>query len=432
MAYKHPSWNWEQWESLWPVRHAVHPTFNTSACSTEFKRLHQSDMDVLEAMQGENPVRQVSLASVRQLSERLERWMKSPVVEEQLTLPPSVAGFHRALAHEIETNPSLNLADGCFVVALIDRRPGDVAHALKMVPDDKLGADWKILLGQVVLDDKKTFRPHTAPKSVVVNDAASTKDSSVEEDQQQEMEESELKPGSAPTPVTPPTFTPPPRQRFDFSEAQKAHGALFLGWVKTVKSESDTLSVQRQNFDGLVKRNVFQYQGSSSGNFNRWLEDFAVGALATLSQEDMAEIMELWPTHQHMTFSDPVKTMGESSFWQNTRRMTTPTRKYFLETVLPTIVSPQDWNNDTKYNLLPKMFEKTDKHEFMAEERLKLWLALGGDLDAVVSKQSEDVPSAFEMVETHSVRQWIEEQNQPVWQTVLDKVVPSRKSGMTI
>lgn len=431
MAYKHPSWNWEQWENLWPTRHAAHPVFNTSACSTEFKRLHQSDMDVLEAMQGDNPVRQVSLASVRQLSERLERWMQSPVVEEQLTLPPSVAGFHRALAHEIENNPSLNLADGCFVVALIDRRPGDVAHALKMVPEDKLNADWKVLLEQVTLDDKKTFRHNTVSKNAVHTNIAPTKEPSLE-DQQHDTSESELKPVRTPLGVTPPTFTPPPRQRFDFSEAQKSHGALFLEWVKTVKSESDTISVQRQNFDGLVKRNVFQYQGASSENFNRWLEDFAVGALATLSQEDMSEIMELWPTHQHMTFSNPVKTLGESSFWQNTRRMTTATRKYFLETVLPTIVSSQDWNNDIKYDLLPKMLEKTDKHEFMAEERLKLWLALGGDLDAVISKRTEDVPSAFEMVETHSVRQWIEEQNQPVWQTVLDKVVPSRKSGMTI
>lgn len=430
MAYKHPSWNWEQWESLWPVRHAAHPMFNTNACSTEFKRLYQSDMDVLEAMQGDNPVRQVSLASIRQLSERLERWMRSPIVEEHLTLPPSVAGFHRALAHEIETNPSLNLADGCFAVALIDRRPGDVAHALKLVSEEKLSADWKVLLSQVTLDDKKTFRHNTTTNKVAPTNAPLA--NAPLEDQKQETSESELKPGGASAPVAPLTVTPPPRQRFDFSDAQKAHGALFLEWVKSVKLESDTVSVQRQNFDGLVKRNVFQYQGASSGNFNRWLEEFAVGALATLSQEDMAEIMELWPTHQYMTFSDPVKTLGESSFWQNTRRMTTATRKYFLETVLPTIVSPQDWNNDIKYDLLPKMFEKTEKHEFMAEERLKLWLALGGDLDAVISKRSEDVPSAFEMVETHSVRQWIEEQNQPVWQTVLDKVAPHRKSGMTL
>lgn len=422
MAYKYPSWNWEQWEALWPVRHSAHPSFNTSSCSTEFKRLHQSDMDVLEAMNGDNPVRQVSLASVRQLSERLERWMQSPVVESHLTLPPSVAGFHRALAHEIEINTSLDFADGCFVVALIDRRPGDVAHALKMVPEEKLGADWKVLLTQVSLEEKKTFRHNTAlpAKTIVL------------ESKQSDVDENELKPVSSPIPLAPPPLTPPPRQRFDFSEAQKSHGALFLEWVKSVKSESDTISVQRQNFDGLIKRNVFKYQGASNGNFNRWVEEFAVGALATLSQEEMAQVMELWPTHQFMTFSDPVKTLGESSFWQNTRRMTTSTRKYFLETVLPTIVSAQDWNNDVKYELFPKMIEKTEKHEFMAEERLKLWLALGGNLDAVVSKQTAQVPSAFEMAETHSVRQWIEEQNQTVWRTVLDKVAPGRKSGMTI
>ncbi len=423
MAYKHPSWNWEQWEALWPINPVAHPHFSTTSCSMEFRRLHQSDMDILEAMMGDNPTRQISLASVRQLAQRLEKWMQLPAVENELTLPPSVAGFHRALAHEIENNPSLDLADGCFAVALIDRRPGDVAHALKMVAEEKLSSDWKVLLNQVVFEDKKTFR-HTSPSvaKTVVTEAPSPIS--------EEISQGAI--SSAAPLVDPPKIVAPNRKRFDFSETQKSHGALFLEWIKTVTEESDTVSVQRQNFDGLVKRNVFKYQGSSGGNFNRWLEEFAVGALATLSQENMTKVMELWPTHQYMTLSDPVKTLSERSFWQNTRQMTTSTRKYFMETVLPTIVSTQDWNNDTKYNLLPKMLEKTEAHEFLAEERLKLWLAWGGNLDAVVSKKSEPMPSAFEMVGTHSARQWIEEQGQPIWQAVLDKTPPARKSGITM
>lgn len=422
MAYKHPSWNWEQWEALWPTNPVVHPHFSTASCSMEFKRLHQSDMDILEAMMGDNPVRQVSLASIRQLAQRLEKWMQLPAVENELTLPPSVAGFHRALAHEIENNPSLDLVDGCFAVALIDRRPGDVAHALRMVAEEKLSADWKVLLNQVVFEDKKTFRHNSS----YVAKTAPPAPSPISEEISQVIPSQEAPLADVPKIIA------PNRSRFDFSEAQKSHGALFLEWIKTVTEESDTVSVQRQNFDGLVKRNVFKYQGSSGGNFNRWVEEFAVGALATLSQEDMAKVMELWPTHQYMTFADPVKTLSESSFWQNTRRMTSSTRKYFMETVLPTIVSTQDWNNDIKYDLLPKMLDKTEKHEFLVEERLKLWLAWGGNLDAVVSKKSEQMPSAFEMVGTHSARQWMEEQNQPLWQTVLDKTPPVRKSGMTM
>ena len=415
MSYKHPSWTWEQWESLWPTQHAEHAPFSTAACSVEFKRLCQSDSDILAAMTTDNSPRQVSLASVRQLAQRLERWMQSPIVENHMTLPPSVIGFHRALAYEIESNPSLDLSDGCFAVALIERRPGDVARALKLVSEEKIGPDWKILLSQVLTDDKKvekSVRPETVAVETPIVAPEKTEDKVV-----------------VPPPI-PKDFVVAPIRRFDFTPTQKSYGLLFMEWVKEVKNETTTLSIQRQNFDGLVKKNVFKFQGTSTNNYNRWLEEFAIGALVTLSAENMAEILELWPTHQSMTFADPIKTISENTFWQNIRRMNTTTRTYFLETVLPSIVSHEDWNNDTKYKLLPKMLEKTENHEFLVEERLKLWLAWGGNLDAVISKKSDANPSAFEVVETHSPRQWIDEQPHPTWKAVVDKIAPERKSKM--
>lgn len=429
MAYKHPSWNWEQWESLWPTRHSEHAEFSTTACSVEFKRLRQSDSDVLAAMTTDTHARPVSLASVRQFSERLERWMQSPIVESEMTLPPSMAGFHRALAYEIESNPSLDLSDGCFAVALIDRRPGDIARALKLVSEDKISADWKILRSQIVLDEKRAVRqdaqtPPPLPKVVVeapvVSDppAESVKDESVKS----------VEPVKASV-----GFSAIPSKRLnDFSPVQKAHGALFVEWVKQAKSETEVPAIQRQNFDGLVKQNVFKYQGAANTNFNRWLEEFAIGALASLPTENMAEILDLWPTHQSMTFADPVKTISDNNFWQTVRRMKTSPRTYFLETILPTIVSTENWNNETKYDLLPKMLEKTEEYEFLVEERLKLWLAWGGNLDAAVSQKSDQTPSAFDMVETHSARQWIEEQKKPNFTAVLNKLPSPRKSGMSM
>lgn len=425
MSYKHPSWNLEQWESLWPIRHAEHAAFSTGACSMEFQRLRQSDSDVLAAMTTDEPTRQVSLASVRQFAQRLDRWMQSPIVESHMTLPPSNVGFHRALAYEIESNSSLDLADGCFAIALIDRRPGDIARALKLVSEDKISADWKVLLAQVSLEDKRALRQeHTAPTSKV-SDAPSVEELPTVETP---VVTEPVEPLKAHT-----GFNALPSKRLnDFSALQKSHGALFVDWVKQSKSETDVPAIQRQNFDGLVKQNVFKFQGAASTNFNRWLEEFAVGALASLSTEEMAEILDLWPTHQSMTFADPIKTISDNSFWQTIRRMKTAPRMYFLETVLPTIVSTENWNNDTKYNLLPKMLEKTEDHEFLVDERLKLWLAWNGNLDAVVSKKSDETPSAFDTVETHSARQWMEEQKKPNFTSVLNKLSPVRKSGMSM
>ena len=427
MSYKHPSWNLDQWESLWPIRHAEHAAFSTAACSMEFQRLRQSDSDVLAAMTTDEPARQVSLASVRQFAQRLDRWMQSPVVEGHMTLPPSNVGFHRALAHEIESNSSLDLADGCFAVALIDRRPGDVARALKLVSEDKLSADWKVLLSQVSFDDKRTLRHDT-----VRHDSAPSPAKAPEAVETTPVVETPV--AAAVEPVKTHTgFNALPSKRVnDFSALQKSHGALFVEWVKQSKSETEVAAIQRQNFDGLVKQNVFKYQGAASTNFNRWLEEFAIGALASLSTEEMTEILDLWPTHQSMTFADPIKTISDNSFWQTIRRMKTSPRMYFLETVLPTIVSTENWNNDTKYNLLPKMLEKTEDHEFLVEERLKLWLAWNGNLDAVVSKSSDENPSAFDTVETHSARQWMEEQKKPNFTSVLSKLSPARKSGMSM
>jgi len=436
-GYKHPSWKWEQWEELWPLNPREHAPFNLSECSSAFQRLCQSDADVLTVMTTTSAPRQVSLASIRQLSQRLARWMQSPIVEDLMTLPPSVSGFHRAIAHEIEMNTSVDLADGCFATALLLRRPGDVARALEMVPEHKLSADWQIVRAQINFDNKKESKPvsPTVPALDITkvqpsgetsaqaehSPSASVAQPSVKEDEPVAVESA-------------PAFNPansartPPR--VGFSDTQKFNGQQILKWATEAKNSSSASSVQKEMFDGLIKQNIFKYKGVDRVQVNSWLEEFAIGALATLNAQEMRTVLELWPSHKNMTFNDPQKVLSESAFWQNMRRMNSEARACFMQEVLPQIVDASEWSNEDRYRLLPIMVAKTDKYDWIFEERLKLWLAWGGNLSTSITVGGEE-GNAFSPTVSQSAQQWLREQNHETWNTILERYIHKPRSGLS-
>ena len=417
--YKHPSWNLDQWETLWPKRITEHEDFVTSQCSVEFQRLWQSDKDILDVMTTGDSGRPVSLASVRQFSKRLEAFMTSEFTEELMSLPPSPNGFHRAIAVEIENNSSTSITSGCFAVALAVLRPGDVAKALRFVPDHKLNNDWKIIAQQVKFPVSKFQEKRQQEVSKFVNDAQHTSLHPVSDKDTQPVVVAPSHIENNKKDASDKSFTAQPR-KIGFSELDKNLGLLFVEWVKDAKT-SPVEDVQMEQFDGLLKKHIMLEKGSDKASANYWLEDVAIQGLSTLQKDDMEEIVRLWPKNHQLTFNDPLKTVANTNFWRNLRAMKTVERSYYLEEILPKIVNTSDWQNEMKFELLKKLTVNTEKYDWLFEERLKLWLAWGGNLDGRIEPENFEKSSVFASVETTSAREWLKDQKNEKWNAVIEK-----------
>lgn len=413
-GYKHPSWNWDQWEALWPKRVPEHEAFSVAECSAEFQRLWKSDSDILTVMTTDTTdknVGLVSLASIRQFAQRLEKWMTCAHTEENMTLPPSVSGFHRAIAAEIETNPSTQLENGCIAVALAIVRPGDVARALRAIPEDKLSNDWKKIRTQIApyrfSDKPEAKKEQPAPTIAAPQPVAADRGAAAPQ-----VDTPVENVGKAKTAEK----TKAPRKE-DFPDKQKAEGEKWVGWLKALE-EFPSRPVKIEAMNGFIKKEVAAHKGTGPEALNYWFEDVALPALCTLPVETLKEVLDVWPPHTEVSFNDPVRTMSSPRLWRDLRLMKYAARSFVLDDLLPQLMDTSAWTDEQRLEMFKHMTNTTQRHDWLFEERVRLWLKWGGNLDAEVVLPSQS-DSVFDTVKTQSVRQWVAQEGVATWDTVM-------------
>lgn len=392
MAYIYKNWSWPHWENLFPARNTFNNEFTSDEsihlCSELFQRLWKNDKNILNVMNKNIYDNPVSLFSVHQFNTRLEQWLTSPFSEMCLTLPPSLLGFHQAIAHEIKNNTSLNTKDGSFAVALLHVYPYDVYQSLSLLNEDELLEDWKILKKSwdVIYFKKKKDKPEQI----------------FEQKTSEYINKEKIK-----------------EKIQDFTPQQKMYGEKIKGWLQQI-DELTNLSIRKEKFDSLIKEDVIQEKGTGLKALNFWFEDILIPGLCTLSAKEMKQVLEDWPQNLHVSFNDPAKTVDNKFFWKSIRYARP--KSMILNQVLPELLHTETWTNQTYFNMLSNMIKNTEKYDWLFEERLQLWMKLGGNLNSSVpQKEEEKVDSMFDVYPKMSIKEWLKNQNVENWSNVIQK-----------
>ena len=367
---------WREWTQGWPEGPETPPSWPIEGCSAEFSAAWTRSLAVVNALFHDGPP--VSLGEVRSWSRRFQDWATAASTEAMLTFPPTVGAFQNALAalcHEEADTP----ASQSRLILVAQLRPTDLAETLKTMPLDDLAPDWRLI--------KERLAP-----PVPTPEPKATNRSSVEK---------------AAAPV-------PPRHQ--------ATAQWLRGLLAETSDPAVPLAIHREVWDGALKTAIATHKGVGEQAVHYWFEDTAIPGLCQLDATELQRVLEVWPPHSKMGWNTPQTAV--QSLWRHVRNMDKLSRPVFLQQVLPALLDTDVWTFEDRRAMLAPMLEKTKGLGFLFEERLSLWIALGGDLDLPgpmpgVSDNAWQNPM-------QSAREWILAQDNPIWKDELDKSFPAR------
>ena len=354
------------------------------------------------------PREPVTFARLQAVSDSLQAWMAESTTRQSLTWPPSIKGLVQAAAPlfaEDSPHPHAGL-----VLAWL--RP-DLAVKVLSAPfrerGVRLSGDWmaisRVLAPEATASRKKPLDSESIPPAVEPSAPAPDSDRSVRE--------------STEAAVPPMAARPRPQAPAAKPAAEEAPAAASLekNWLSTwlddlyAQAEEQGLPVASLHalFDGRVKEEATRIKGAGARARNYWFEDVALPALCGLSVEDQQRLLQVWPPHLDTTFNDPVDVLKYPRFWRALRAMPWKERHHLLESVLPTVVDSSAWTHAQRLEMLEPLLDKVTQ-DWMVKERLDLWKAWGGNLDAevpVVGSGSADPDDVFTAAPMTSARRWL-------------------------
>ena len=381
-------WRWNEWSNLWPPHDndTNSASFDISLCSKDFQSLWQKCSNILYILQ-DNPGfhKPVTLFEVRDLATKIACWIESDSYEIYTTIPPTNHGFHQAIA-QLLVDKNLEIS---IVLAIV--RPKDLIAAIALVSDDNLSNDWKKIRNHYISTDQ-------------IKASLETK-----------KEDSETKV----------LLAQKNNGKNELPEKHRIDGLRFSKWLEETEEMQKRLSLPsaaiRELWNRYIKSDIIENKGIGEHAANYWFEDIALPALCTLNIRQLEKIVEYWPEHSKVTWNSPENSMENPLFWRAIRSLKQPERNFMLENLLPSLVISDNWSFKNRFKMLSSMVDRTKDHGWLFEERLKLWISWGGNLDlseSVVDYSSEQ-QSVFVIPKTQSARQWLIEQKNPLWTDIL-------------
>lgn len=176
-------------------------------------------------------------------------------------------------------------------------------------------------------------------------------------------------------------------------------------WLVELRAQPDQpLPLLQEEFDGKIKRAVIESKGTGLRARNYWFEDVLLPALTDLDATDLRDVLKFWPSHQNVTFNDPIKSMEQRSFWMNLRAMDYEPRNVMMTEVLPSLIDASEWTDEQRFGMVDPMVTWIKGYPDLVRQRLDLWKAWGGDLDQEVALPAEEGALT---APTTSARQWL-------------------------
>lgn len=442
-------WKWSEWAALWPRLPAGSvPVFDVSGTSSEFQSTWNTTARLLAICNAAPGFHEpVSVKTGRQVALAMEEWVESPPFLDLMTLPPTRRGFRAALAVELRRSSPSSVA---FVLALT--RPADVAAVLEAQADARLAKDWQIVKAAIQHPVEEAL---PASSTAVVSPSVSTPaPSSPAPSSPAPSSHSPSSPRSS-TPPAPPqssprVASPPPEPVLESSLSpvrapaaavpidKLAHipttdkprptpsaavqdcSIAMASWVDNALGQNP--SVAREEIGKEIKAAALATKGAGAAALNYWFEDVGFPALCLLPPETAKALVDLWPDPVACTFNDPIRSMDNLTFWRAIRFTASKSMRVFIvDEALPRLVR-SDWDAATRLAMLDPMTAaaRDPTRGWLFEERLRLWKAFGGRLDAPVALEPD--PGASLLAggsRSTTARLWLESQARPNWNAVL-------------
>jgi hypothetical protein len=445
-------WKWSEWVSLWPRPPAgISPVFDVSGTSDEFQTNWHTTARLLAICNGAPGFHEpVSLQWARQVATAMDNWVDGPVFADLMTLPPTRRGFRAALAVEFRrSSPSLVT----FVLALT--RPSDIAAILESQADARLSKDWQIVKACIQHPVEETTIAASAPSlptekvvpvtsvkpaSPVAASAPAVWPASVDTEADPIVQDV-----VAPVPpqiiANSSTKTPTPsvvetraqssnekidripntdKQRPTPSAAVQNCALAMASWVDNAVGQNP--SVAREEIGKEIKAATLATKGAGMGALNYWFEDVGFPSLCTLPPETAKSLVSLWPDSVACTFNDPIRAMDNLAFWRAIRFTQSKAMRIFIvDEALPRLIR-SDWDAAMRLAMLDPMTAaaREPNRGWLFEERLRLWKAFGGRLDAPVALEPDPGASFLSGgPRSTTARKWLESQKNSNWMSVI-------------
>lgn len=340
---------------------------------------------VLSALSGAGEPVQLDMA--HQFLDSLETWTRNN--RALLTWPPTAQGFANALVHSARTND-------VGVIAVLAAYP-DFCHQMM---EQARGMDPSLppltgLFGRHAPPRRYETRPSASIASMAPETEASAPDRAVAPSAVERPARTERAPRPAPAPPAP----------------------FVVEWVDAIRKESQP-ALARQMLDQQLKSAL----SSNKGNAWTWFDRTVFPELIKLPVEDLNLLLNTWPPHNRFVPDSPAEWVDQTRFWVLMRDAGPDRREVLANGGLANVVNLDRTDSSTRFDMATKMFPFSSKKAELFRQRLRLWQSFGGDLDEPVAVDAGDVDLSSASKAPQTVRQWIEEQNDPEWDAVLQNM----------
>ncbi len=342
---------------------------------------------VLAALSGAGEPVQLDVA--HQFLDGLETWTRNN--RALLTWPPTAQGFANALVHSARTND-------VGVVAVLAAYPDFCHQMMEQAREvDPSLPSLSGLFGRQAPARRYEARPSAPPAGAPQATAPEAE---------------------APAPVSSPVAAErPARPERAPRPAPTPPAPFVLEWVDAIKKESQP-ALARQMLDQQLKSTL----SANKGNAWTWFDRTVFPELVKLPVEDLELLLNTWPAHNRFTPEAPAEWVDQTRFWVLMRDAGPERREVFASGGLANVVNLERTDAATRFDMATKMFPFASKKAELFRQRLRLWQSFGGDLDEPVAVDAGDVDLSSASKAAQTVRQWVEEQNDPEWDGVLQKM----------
>jgi len=156
---------------------------------------------------------------------------------------------------------------------------------------------------------------------------------------------------------------------------------------------------------------------SKDNKYRFWWTECFIPELSKLSIENINAIVSNWPQQHKIIIEDPEKWVSHPSFWRTLKTCKPEVNDLLHQHVLSDIINSEFWNESQFVEILDVITLYTDKDADLFNNRMKLWMSMGGHLDIPIPSKNND-----EFVQSKTVYEYLIEKNHSVWTSVLEKI----------